>query len=89
MTRILLAAITFIATFCSCGTTRAEEEKKTGDSTATTTGITVLLDNYFNNEWKDENGARVAWHYLWSDTSMGGYSELGELFKKKELHWQL
>jgi unsaturated rhamnogalacturonyl hydrolase len=83
MTRILLAAIAFVGTFCSCGTTGAQEEKKTRDSTVATIGTTVLLDNYFNNEWKDENGARVAWHYLWSDTSMGGYSELGALFKKE------
>lgn len=46
-------------------------------------GKTVLLDNFFNNEWKEENGKKVRWHYLWTDTSMGGFSQLGEVFKSK------
>ena len=38
----------------------------------------VLLDNYFNNEWrKDSTGRPVRYHYLWHDTANSGYSILG------------
>lgn len=46
-------------------------------------GKTVLLDNFFNNEYKKENGNQVKWHYLWNDDSWGGYSQLGALFTKR------
>ncbi len=45
-------------------------------------GKTVLLDNFFNNEWKKDGDKQIRWHYLWEDKSMGGYSQLGELFQK-------
>ena len=44
-------------------------------------GRTVLLDNYFNNEWKkDATGTSVRWHYTWEDKSNGGYAMLGDIF---------
>lgn len=39
----------------------------------------VTLDNYYNHEVNKEGNV---WHYTWEDTSMGGFSALGELFKK-------
>lgn len=29
------------------------------------------------------NGEKERWHYLWNDTTMGGYSVLGNLFREK------
>jgi unsaturated rhamnogalacturonyl hydrolase len=44
---------------------------------------TVLLDNYFNNEWKkDITGTPVRWHYTWDDRSNGGYYLLGNIFNQ-------
>jgi len=44
-------------------------------------GKTVLLDYYFNNEWKkDANGKMVRHHYTWEDKSNGGFSLLGNIF---------
>jgi unsaturated rhamnogalacturonyl hydrolase len=42
-------------------------------------GLTVLLDQYYNNEWK--NGART--HYVWNEMSNGGYSLWGHIFHKQ------
>ena len=42
----------------------------------------VLLDNYYNNEWKkDAAGAMVRYHYVWSDTTNSGFSQLGKIIK--------
>ncbi|SDD14072.1 glycoside hydrolase family 88 protein [Niabella drilacis] len=47
-------------------------------------GKTVLLDNYFNNEWKKgAGGQEERWHYTWNDRSNGGYSFLGGLFEQQ------
>lgn len=40
--------------------------------------ITIGLDYFFNNEWKDGK----QWHYTWEDESNGGFYELGEIFKQ-------
>jgi unsaturated rhamnogalacturonyl hydrolase len=54
-------------------------------------GKTVLLDYYFNNEWKkDATGKQVRFHYTWDDRSNSGFAMLGEVFgnygvKKKML----
>jgi unsaturated rhamnogalacturonyl hydrolase len=46
-------------------------------------GKKVVLDNWFNNEWKkDGNGNLVSYHYTWEDRSNGGFYMLGEIFKK-------
>lgn len=46
---------------------------------------TVLLDNYYNNEWKKDKttGKDTRWHYTWEDTTFGGYSVLGDIFTKQ------
>jgi unsaturated rhamnogalacturonyl hydrolase len=47
-------------------------------------GKTVLLDNYFNNEWKkDATGRTVRWHYTWDELANGGFSLLGELYRNQ------
>ena len=42
----------------------------------------VLLDTYFNNEYKKNiNGEMIPFHYRWEETAMSGFSILGEVFK--------
>jgi unsaturated rhamnogalacturonyl hydrolase len=42
---------------------------------------TVLLDNFFNNEWKkDATGTMIRWHYTWDERTHGGFHVLGHLF---------
>jgi len=44
---------------------------------------TVLLDNYFNNEWrKDATGTVIRYHYTWDDKSNSGFSMLHNVFAK-------
>jgi len=45
-------------------------------------GKTVILDYYFNNEWKkDVTGTMVRYHYTWDDKSNSGFSMLGNIFR--------
>lgn len=46
-------------------------------------GKTVLLDNYFNNEWRKSaaTGQMARWHYVWDERDYDGYSTLGFLFE--------
>ncbi len=42
-------------------------------------GKTVMLDNYFNNEFrKDINGKQQSFHYLWNEWDNNGFGLLGE-----------
>jgi unsaturated rhamnogalacturonyl hydrolase len=44
-------------------------------------GKTVLLDNFFNNEWrKDVTGTNVRYHYTWDDRMNSGFATLGDIF---------
>ncbi|MBD0286600.1 MAG: glycoside hydrolase family 88 protein, partial [Flavisolibacter sp.] len=44
-------------------------------------GKIVVLDNYFNNEWKkDATGRLVRYHYTWEDKANSGFSMLGNIF---------
>jgi unsaturated rhamnogalacturonyl hydrolase len=46
-------------------------------------GRTVMLDNYFNNEWrKDAAGHNVPWHYIWDEKDNDGYYTLGQVFER-------
>jgi len=52
--------------------------------TASAKEKTVVLDYYYNNEWKkNKEGVEARWHYTWEDTTFGGYSVLGDIFKKE------
>jgi unsaturated rhamnogalacturonyl hydrolase len=45
-------------------------------------GKTVVLDYFFNNEWKKgATGAPVTWHYKWEEMSNGGFSLWGNVFR--------
>ncbi len=41
----------------------------------------VGLDYYYNNEWREEKGKKVRYHYIWEDTTNSGYSELGKVIR--------
>lgn len=42
-------------------------------------GKSVLLDCYYNNEWKkDGEGRLVRFHYIWDDTANSGFSQLAQ-----------
>lgn len=44
----------------------------------------VLLDQYFNNEFKkDATGKEIRWHYTWNDQSNGGFTFLGNIFESQ------
>ncbi|SFG80862.1 DUF4350 domain-containing protein [Pedobacter insulae] len=44
----------------------------------------VLLDSYFNNEFKKgANGEKISFHYKWDETAATGFSILGDAFKKE------
>lgn len=50
---------------------------------ATGKGKTVLLDNYYNSEWKkDATGATINWHYTWDERTNSGYYLLGNIFNQ-------
>jgi unsaturated rhamnogalacturonyl hydrolase len=45
-------------------------------------GKSVMLDYYFNNEWKkDATGTDGRFHYTWEDKSNSGFSMLGDVFQ--------
>jgi unsaturated rhamnogalacturonyl hydrolase len=51
----------------------------------------VTLDCYFNCEWKEIDGKRVQYHYVWEDTANSGFSKLATIIgglgaKVNELH---
>jgi unsaturated rhamnogalacturonyl hydrolase len=42
----------------------------------------VLLDYYYNNEWrKDPTGTSIRFHYTWDDKMNSGFAMLGDLFR--------
>jgi len=46
-------------------------------------GKTVVLDYFYNNEWKkDVTGKMVRWHYTLNDKSNSGYSLLAHIFNR-------
>ncbi|MVT08608.1 glycoside hydrolase family 88 protein [Chitinophaga tropicalis] len=48
-------------------------------------GITVAIDNFFNNEWrKDVTGNPASWHYVWDEMDNGGYSLWGDIIRNRE-----
>ncbi len=48
---------------------------------STGNGKTLLLDYYFNNEWKkDATGTDIRWHYTLQDKSNSGFTMLGDVF---------
>jgi unsaturated rhamnogalacturonyl hydrolase len=57
---------------------KAANEMEMLDTVAMGKGKTVLLDQYFNNEWKKgAGGHKVRYHYTWEDMANSGFSTLG------------
>lgn len=45
-------------------------------------GKTVMLDNYFNNEFRENiNGKKQSYHYVWDEWDNNGFALLGEHFR--------
>jgi unsaturated rhamnogalacturonyl hydrolase len=45
-------------------------------------GKTVVLDYYFNNEWrKDVSGRNIRYHYTWDDRMNSGFALFGDVFR--------
>lgn len=58
----------------------AEMEAANGRA-ANARGKRVVLDYYFNNEWKkDAAGRPFTWHYKWEELDNGGFSLFGHIF---------
>lgn len=46
-------------------------------------GKTVVMDNYFNRETKEDAfGKKIVFHYKWNERDNGGFSFLGHVFNK-------
>jgi unsaturated rhamnogalacturonyl hydrolase len=46
-------------------------------------GKTVVMDNYFNRETKDDAfGKKIVFHYKWWERDNGGFSFMGHIFNK-------
>jgi unsaturated rhamnogalacturonyl hydrolase len=59
----------------------AAAEMEAAEGRATGRGKTVVLDYYFNNEWKkDAAGRPYTWHYKWEEMANGGFSLFGHVF---------
>jgi unsaturated rhamnogalacturonyl hydrolase len=62
---------------------KASNEMELFPTAYTHKGKTVLLDNYFNSEWRKSaaTGQMARWHYIWEEKDYDGYSTLGYLFE--------
>ena len=49
-------------------------------------GKTVLLDNFFNNEYtKGPSGENIPFHYIWNEDDNNGFSLFGSIFQNRGL----
>jgi lysophospholipase L1-like esterase len=47
------------------------------------TGKVVGLDYFYNNEWKvDADSTKKRWHYVWEDTTNGGFSGIAQIIDR-------
>lgn len=60
----------------------AAVEMETAANTSVGKGKTVLLDDYFNHETRDENGRPAVWHYKWDEWDNGGFSLWADVFNR-------
>jgi len=59
----------------------AAEMEAANARTANARGKRVVLDYYFNNEWKKDSAGRpYTWHYKWEEMDNGGFSLFGHVF---------
>lgn len=60
----------------------AANEMALSQTQQTGKGLKVVLDQYYNNEWKkDATGTNIRYHYTWEDRSNSGFSTLGHIFR--------
>ena len=60
----------------------ASAEMEAADAGRPGRGKTVLLDYYFNNEYRKDSAGRLAsWHYKWDEMDNGGFSLWGHVFR--------
>lgn len=59
----------------------ASTEMEMSSTQMTGKGKTVMLDNYFNNEWKKDVTERdISFHYTWDDKANSGFAMLANVF---------
>lgn len=57
--------------------------RKDGPKELVGAGKLVMLDCFYNNEWKqDSKGRRYRYHYVWDDTANSGFSMLGTIISQ-------
>jgi unsaturated rhamnogalacturonyl hydrolase len=60
----------------------AAVEMETANKVAVGRGKTILIDDYFNHETKDDDRGRlITWHYKWDEWDNGGFSIWGNAFE--------
>ncbi len=63
---------------------QASVEMELASLTPIAKGKEVVVDRFFNNEWKkDVTGKLSRWHYTWEDVTNSGFSLLGSLFEQQ------
>ncbi len=61
----------------------AATEIEAANATKAGKGLTVTLDNYFNNEYKTgPTGKKIPFHYHWNEEDNNGFSFFGRVFNK-------
>lgn len=62
---------------------QAANEMEMLSSLSNSKGKTVLLDYYFNHEWKKDpaTGEMVRFHYIWDEKDNNGFSLLGDVYR--------
>lgn len=62
---------------------KAANEIELLPATSVGRGRNVVLDNYFNSEWrKGPGGQDMRWHYTWDERDNNGYHFLGNIFEQ-------
>jgi unsaturated rhamnogalacturonyl hydrolase len=60
-----------------------EMQMQKNQSTGTGKGKTVMMDNYFNRETKEDAfGKKIVFHYKWWERDNGGFSFMSHIFNK-------
>ncbi len=63
---------------------QASVEMELASLTPIAKGKEVVVDRFFNNEWKkDVTGKLSRWHYTWEDVTNSGFSLIGTLFEQQ------
>lgn len=82
---LLLIAFAFSPNKPDIGTSENIIINKTEKFKVQVSSNLVLLDYYFNNEWKKDasSNSNTRWHYTWEDQANSGFSIWAEIFRKQ------